>query len=490
MRRNLFQVPVLIQILLLAHPAASSEPKDFLNEVTSLRDQTLQQLDPSRCVENLKALNAKLDQIAFPEYDQKALIARTDEIINSLWSLQSGLRAPLEKYPSECIPLLRDSFYSIRSLIDYVGTLGYVTAQGKKHLRGEDIDWQKRPMPLLKEEFYHGYLKGPAATDTLKFQPGDLMLTRGYTSAPSALITQTVAQRTHYSHVVFVHSTPEGHAITLEAYAGVGLDKYEIDYALKNENPRIMLIRPKDRELGKRAGNFMYDVVNRTIKDGKKIPFDYYTDTLHHERVWCGEVAYWAYDEASNHAVLLPQYKNSIDWKNLGFLEAFKIKNGEAYEAADLEVDSRFDVVLEHRDWELIQDNRYKDAILREVLRWQDDYGYRFHGQLRVAVIDTVALLRKTPLWPLLKKMGFPDLPEDASNDVLISFDRLKRLSEILYAKLSEADKAHTSMTGWPMTNAELTATVNAIRESDLAKAKEEGTPVSSFHKLYRPKIK
>jgi hypothetical protein len=233
----------------------------------------------------------------------------------------------------------------------------------------------------------------------------------------------------------------------------------------------------------------MYGVVEQSSQSGKKIPFDYYTNTQSHDKVWCGEVAYWAYDEASNHSILLPQYKNAISWKNLGFLNTFKLKQGETYQAGDLEVDSRFDVVLEHRDWEMLQDSRYKDAILREILRWQDDYGYSFHGKLRTAVIDLVAFVRKTPLWPVFKKLGFPDLPNDASTDILITFDRLKRLTPLIYDQLAAADKAHLEKTGWPLTNSELTAEVEAIRERDLVKAKQDGLKKSSFHWLYRPKL-
>ncbi len=480
----------VLTVTLVAQPGSAAEKRDFLKDMTSLRDRALDHFDPAQCKERLESLNQEFGKISFQNYDRKSLVEHTPEVINILWSLQVSLHNPLERYPSACIPILRDSFYAIRSMIDYVGTLGYVTAVGGHHLRGEDIDWQKRPVPLLNEEFYHGYLKGPAATSNLKFQPGDIFMTRGFTSAPSALITQTVEHRTHYSHVVFVHVTPNGQEMTLESYAGTGLQKYDMDYALKNENPRIMLMRPKDAELGRAAGEFMYGVVNQSVKDGKKVQFDYYTDTLHHDHVWCGEVAYWAYDEASNHKVLLPQYKNAIHWNNLGFLKAFRIKNGEAYQASDIEVDPRFDIVLEHRDWELIQDNRYKDAILREILRWQDEYGYTFHGKLRTALIDTIYELRKTPLWPTLKKAGLPDIPSDASKDIVLTFDRLKRLTPPIYEMLAQADKEHQAATGWPMTNSELTEAVQKIREKDLATALLNGPKKSKFHGLYRPNLK
>src|SRR6185437_13450607 len=109
-----------------------------------------------------------------------------------------------------------------------------------------------------------------------------------------------------FSHVVLVHvDQATGKTETIESYVGPGAGIYDIDYALKNENVRLLLLRPKDPTMGARAADFMYEKVRDAVAAGQPIPYDYGFDFQDHSSLSCAEVAEWGYQDASNGQMIL-----------------------------------------------------------------------------------------------------------------------------------------------------------------------------------------
>ena len=135
---------------------------------------------------------------------------------------------------------------------------------------------------------------------------GDIMIAKGV-SFTSSTISQIATVPSHFSHIaVFV--SHEGQLKTVEAYIGKGLDPYPYEEALKNENARIILLRPKDPKLAEAASSAIVKVYTAAKDQGRKLKYDYDLDLQKHDRLTCAEVAVFAFQMGSEGKVTVPEF--------------------------------------------------------------------------------------------------------------------------------------------------------------------------------------
>jgi len=308
------------------------------------------------------------------------------------------------------------------------------------------------------------------------------MLARGV-SFVSAIISQISDNKSHYSHVVFTNVDAKTQVpSTVEAYVGSGSKEYDIDFALKNENARLLVLRPKSRELGEKATEF-------AMKSAKsRVPYDYQMNFKDYSVMSCVEVAVYSYDKGSNGVEKIPAYPAQLNIKNDKFLSNMALKRGGLITPDDLESDPRFDLVLDWKDYRLVRDSRHKDAILSEMMRWLGDLNYNFHdGPKSLIAKHLVQPSRRTPLWPLVQKLtGAPNIDKEIPKKTLGVMTVLNDVGNTLLVELRKMDGAYIARHKRPMTNYQLREALERFRRVDLEDYNRFAKK-SLIHRFLRP---
>ena len=376
------------------------------------------------------------------------------------WRTRLQVRARLDAFGDGEIVLVRRLFSTLRALEDALG-------ERERGLPDLDADQEKfereaaRPI-LDSAPFYDCRLAPGFSVGTMPFRSGDVMLARGPTFL-SASVARLGTPPGHYSHLVLLHVGPGGQVCTLESYHHLGLKTYELDVALRNCNLRLMLLRPRDAALGAASAEALFEVVRRAKRP---IPYDFAQNFDEHSAVSCAEVASWAYELGSGGAVRLPMHPSRVTLEP-GFRRQLGLEAERTFEPQDLEVDPRFELLLEWRDLRFTRDARHRDAIASALFDWSTRLGYRFRGSARTwAAMNVIWPLRHTPLWPLLLKLGAPPLSPSMPRSLLGTMQQIDEAGHLLLSRLREADRAHVEKTGRPMSPLELQQALEALRPS------------------------
>jgi hypothetical protein len=413
--------------------------------------------------------------------------SESEKIMQTTWQSRLAIHKSLSKLVS-CRTELRQLFFRLRSIEDLAADRFYGMKQTTQNELGE---FQNQPIPLVDNEFYQGYLapsgkveKGPVA-----FRTGDLMVTRGL-SFFSAAISMITEYPSPLDHFVLVHRDDQsGKLQTIESYAQTGgVAAFPMDYALKNENARIMLLRPKDAALGAKAAQLMLNAVDEGEKDpSKKIGYDYFMDLSNPKRMTCSAVTYWGLRRASGDTFEIPQEKSTVSPKLKQIFKNTGIKMGPMLTAGDIELDTRFELVLEFRDPRLIQDGRIREAVELSIFNWIKEKNYRLRATLGTLAIDTIIYpLRPTPLWPVVRSLtGSPDFPLDTPKGFVKTLKQLNDVSDVLYKRVYDATTKRRAETGWGLTQQQMLDVLEAYRVEDLANCEGTGRSYPQFTRAF-----
>lgn len=363
---------------------------------------------------------------------------------SDLFVLRMSLKQRLSDVPRRCLPEFRKFMRHLRSQEEDLET----ESRRSAYQRSESVKFFKEATPMLEEK-HNSVLRinpfGPLGGKNLStvseedFLPGDLLITRGV-SFLSSTISQIGDGTSPFSHLVFITRDYETQKlVTVESYFGPGVMSFDFIYALKNENARILWLRPRDRELAKRAS----DLVSRTLWEKQqrkeKIEYDFQMDFENHDRLSCAEVGRWAYEEVSKGEVILPFFPSNIQESD-SFLGALKLKNGPTFAPDDMEFDPRFVTVGEWSDLRLLYNLRLKDALMSKVLEWMRNDGV----ELRTTATSWSAghilwTLRKTFLWkPLRWLFHLPSIPDATPRKSLEMLAKITKMGNKVIPKLEK----------------------------------------------------
>ncbi|MBC7465948.1 MAG: hypothetical protein H7256_08140, partial [Bdellovibrio sp.] len=259
-----------------------------------------------------------------------------------------------------CLKQMRSYFFQSRSVQDQLYILLYTNEQ--KTI--QSVDFLKIDVPQLKEPS-RSFIN-PKVSDS-DLHPGDIMIAKGI-SFTSSTISRLPVQPNQFSHIaLFVQH--DGSLHTLESYIGKGVDAYSLNDALKNENARILILRPKNANLAKNANEMMDSIYAKSVSTNRKIKYDYKLDMKDHSELTCAEVAVTAFEKASDGRVIIPEFQSAINFSNSDFLKNMGLRNGSMMMPDDMEFDNRFDTVLEWSEFTLLQDSLRKDQIMNFILK-------------------------------------------------------------------------------------------------------------------------
>ncbi|CAN5511742.1 hypothetical protein BH10BDE1_BH10BDE1_13630 [soil metagenome] len=439
-------------------------------------------VDAQNCHEYFQSQLQALQEERLQEIPFERAKHDSEKIMHATWQNRLAIHAGLSKYVS-CRTELRQLFYRLRSIEDLAADRFY----GEKQTTQNDLrDFQNQPIPLVDNDFYHGYLGSSGAVEkaTVPFRSGDLMVTRGL-SFFSAALSMIPDHPSQLDHFVLVHRDNTGKMQTIESYAQTGgVAAFPMDYALKNENARIMLLRPKDAALGAKAAQIMLDAVEEGERNpSKKIGYDFFMDLENPERMTCSAVTYWGFRRASNDEFKIPEEKSTVSPKLSQIFENTGIKQGPLLTAGDIELDTRFELLLEFRDPRLIQDGRIREVVEQSIFKWMKEYNYRLRPTLGTIAIDTLIYpLRPTKLWPVVRKVtGSPDFPLETPKGFIKTLKQLNDVSDVLYKRVYDATLKNREKTGWGLTQQQMLDVLDQYRVEDLKNCNSRGGGYAHF---------
>lgn len=197
---------------------------------------------------------------------------------------------------------------------------------------------------------------------------GDLLLSRG--NAPtSALIARGSDYPGNFSHVALAHVDELGRGRVLEAHIECGAAVTTPEKYLTDTKLRILLLRPRadlpqlvaDPMLPHRAATTALHEIQ-----ARHIAYDFAMDTGDPTRLFCSEVASWAY---RGQGLALWMGVSRISSPGVAaWLTAFGVRHLETQEPSDLEYDPQLVVVAEWRDPEALWQDHVDNAVVEAML--------------------------------------------------------------------------------------------------------------------------
>ena len=438
----------------------------------------------SYCKLDVPQLTQMLSLVDFDSLNKQVVETSGAEFLKKSFLVKRAFNANLPLVSKECRQVLVPFFRELRQVEDYIGELAYK----EKDRNASDIDFTKVPVPILDEKSYSPYQTVPEYRNQkgFAFEAGDVVLTRGI-SFSSATISQSTDDRTHFSHGVFIHKeTGKDKLQSIESYLQTGTRYYSIEDAMKNENVRIAVFRPRDRTLGQKASDMMAKKLNDANQAGTGIPYDYAMDLKEYSKMTCAEIIIASYDWASNGTLLIPEQTSNVRITSPYFLKKINVKPGKTFSPVNMEIDSRFEFVMEWRDYSIVRDQRQKDMIAKKVIDWIENEKYLLKGTLTTFGIKAAWSMRKVPfIWNIISKpLKLDNIQKDMPAEFLVTVAQLRDVGQILLNVTKKADDAHKKKFGYPMSEKKLQAFLEEFRLKDKARFEKYGR--ASFHHLLR----
>lgn len=403
MRNSNLRRTLVLGSILFTFSAWSEVPAELKTIASEL---SLKKLN-AHCEPTLNSWIKQLDEMnKFPP----GKLANADTILKESFQLRIKIHEQISNVSVECKKLTQGVFSRLREYEDSVGAHNY------QQIKIEEVDYTKVIAPVLDHKGYAPYNLNPKFP-TFQFEDGDILITKGI-SPISSTITTFTDHHSPFSHIAFVHVDPaKKQAETIESYIGKGVSFFSMIDAMKNENARILVLRPKDRALAKRAATYMRERVKGEFSKGSYIPYDYQLDFSNNKTLSCEEVAFDSYKTASNGSFTIPEAPSLIKFQSKDLTSRVGMKKGRMMMPADMEVDSRFDIVLDWTDYRIIRDSWRKDVMMNVALHLNESGEYDFPENYKTRLVPYIWGLRKNSfLWPLAAKVS--GIPEDFTPDV------------------------------------------------------------------------
>ncbi|MGE3610240.1 MAG: hypothetical protein AB7I27_11675 [Bacteriovoracaceae bacterium] len=355
------------------------------------------------------------------------------QLFNERLQYKSLLPSPEGKI---CALQIKELMVLLREKADLVGANLY------NQIKISDVDFKKVAPPIMDHSQYPEYfLSSPS--EKFEFLPGDVMITKGV-SLVSSSISALSSYHSGFSHIVFLQIDPSSKEIsTIESYIGKGVGVYPIVEALKNENARILVLRSKDQDLAEKASLYMGERVKKVAEAGAYIPYDFDFNFEDDSKLSCEEVAYSALKFASNGQMIIPEYPTELNIANPDITRRFNIKTGTLMMPADMESDSRFEVVLDWTDFRLIRDSWRKDVIAQVMIEELNKGNYRIPETFASRIARIIWKGRKIKwLWPLLSKISGIDrnITPDVPVNNIATIASFKKVEQLFLPVLQKAD--------------------------------------------------
>lgn len=246
------------------------------------------------------------------------------------------------------------------------------------------------------------------------FRAGDLILMRG-SSEVSAAIARVTDVNTQFSHIAIVTQDPKsGQLFLAESLIEKGLVVSPIQDLIDHRIARAVIYRSEDSQLAAKASEKIWDMAH----DGKKYLYDFSMNMEENSKLFCSEVIKVAY-ETADPKFKIPLFGSGLHPASREFLRGIGVedKTTKIFAPADIELDHRFSMVAEFRDYSRTSKQRIYDTIFDKVFQWMDEGGsFKKSKILSILAWAGNALSNIGPVKKLAWKIGIPIAPHVTPN--------------------------------------------------------------------------
>lgn len=416
------------------------------------------------CVAYLSDVESELDAVDPKSPDAGNLKADAGSLIQNLWLARLALHDHLEQASTPCAKEIRSAFRQFRFAEDFLGEL----KAGVENLDPANVDFQAQAIPTREDKPY--YLMQTKGGLPLQLREGDIMIARG-NSFLSATIARLGDIDSQFSHVILVARNPETNKLeTIESYVGEGVNFHEMNWALKNSNSRLLVLRAKNQAVARKAAADTWNLV-KSRQGSNKIYYDYALNFNDHDTMSCAEVAQYAFAKAGDELATpfnLPERPSTLT-HGLDLLKRLGVKPGSTFTPGDLEYDSRFEMIAEFHDLRLTLDSRLRDAIMTKALAWMDTEQAVLHPSFKSKMAQGIIFkLRRTFIWPAVKKiLKTPEFSREIPRNMLGTMALITQMGDGMLKELKARDELHFLETGFHLTYLELYHELDEMKKMD-----------------------
>lgn len=280
-----------------------------------------------------------------------------------------------------------------------------------------------------------------------------------------------------------VYKSPStGKLYTIEAHIELGVIAKPLTANIAEMNSRDAVFRFQDQKAAHLAAQYMYFKALAISKTGKNIDYDFSMNMKDTHSLFCSEVVSSGFSHSSKGKIEIPMFKSSLTERNLNFEHAINVYQNDSFLPGDIEIDPRFTMIAEWKDWSKMRDLHEKDAILRSMLSWMNDKNYQFDQSKNSSVWFKKNIgyaMRRIPLIDLLVK---DKMPLNMSRDLIGLFTILDQVGGSLQFILQQYNDLYIQKTGGTLPSQEwMMSVLEVVREKD---SKAE-TPI--FHQRFHP---
>lgn len=356
---------------------------------------------------------------------------------------------------------LRDVFRIARYAADMLGEIAAGNTRlgaGEPSLRGfRGTAWNT----LVNPRFDNG--------QNIPFRSGDLLLMRG-TAHNSAAIARIGDVDSQFSHIALVYIDPDGRHWVVEALIEEGSVIKPLDEVLHHGLGRLVLYRCRDAALAARAAEMAHArVLASRTGAARHIPYDFTMRLKGRRKLFCAKLVSQAFADASGGEVELPAFKTRFDNKNnKAFLKAIGVKAKESFAPADIDLDTRFDLVAEWQDYRVTSLLRRQDMIMTKFFEWMETKGYKFREDFFITLIAVFGRLSSylSDRAKSLLKSVVPTVPRNMTRSCVATIVMLHKSAETVMPALAALDEDHVKMTGFPLHPREMFVHLERLREN------------------------
>ncbi len=324
-----------------------------------------------------------------------------------------------------CATRLRIALRNIRDLEDVTG-LNLLNKNGKTPALFSrtpilypmiDTSW---PNLLMNRE-----LNGNKKLDRSQIKSGDIFLVKGvmFAAAPISRVGRIDNQFTHIA-VAYVDDGSlfgpqnKGNVYFINAEPDFGLEIVSFDFFVKDRKARLLHYRyaetngdaKKSAQVAALAAKYVAelsvprvnpkDLTDLTLADRLLvtknqlppiIPYNFAMDSSNEKALYCSQVVSYAFKHVCANQVCedFPKYMSlgrsaiplsvsRFDVKNNSLAQILDLKKEEIFSPADIEIDPRFQLLSEWRDYSILSDSRITDMTNTKIFQYIENNKYSF----------------------------------------------------------------------------------------------------------------
>ncbi len=521
------------QIELSSESPKLNLPKNLLQGSKEFLDfvQNPQGLTAQNCASTLTAIYDDVSQIDPYYFDAQDLAKNYREVIRNLFQARAQLRQRLKGFvetkeitpaiqESSCITAIRNVNRAARYIEDYLG---------ETFLQVKPFDEKTDPVFYGTFTGEEPWLEKVDSSSQIGIRSGDVIASRG-NAATSAAIAKIGVVDSQFSHVAFVYIKGDSsgriysleeaiknpNVLIMEAHIELGSTIRPLKTYLEDGNARNVQFRYPDAQLAHQAAKASYDFVTaHNASEYEKfrrnplsklnpahwamkanhpdfnVPYDFKMDLSNTTEVFCSEIASLGYSQVG---VKMPLFFTTITpAAENDLVRTMEITTQRVFAPGDMELDTRFDMLAEWRDYRKVKGLRNKDAILVGMYDWMKKYRYKFYPSEIVKIGAEGYWLARWLDIPAIKIGGkvvvdfTATLPKNMTPQIAAMVTTLNRTADVLQARLVATEAKYSkNHAGLLLPLKDMLLDLENYRGEDLSVYKGPSKKNSAFHAMFR----